>query len=634
MAEALEHNGRQAPGFPFARRPGVAGALTTPAFGVPLASGEDAMTQDVERPAPGPSILWARLAIGLAQGLALFGLHKAFDAKVWPATNPAAFWPLVLSAAFVPLLILGGLSTFRRGALIAWAALAAALTIGLAHHDIVRQFVESGLHELQPSASLSVALVLALFVAHHLIAAADQERRLVAPYAVYFDVAWKDGVQLAMTCLFVGVFWAVLRLGALLFGLIGIKTFGEIIAKDWFAIHATTLVFAGAVHLTDVRASLIRGVRTVALALLSWLMPLMALIAVAFIAALPFTGLKLLWATKASTAVLLWSAAVLVLLINAAYQDGDLERRPPFVLRGAGRLAAGVLVPIIGVAAYGLWLRIGQYGWTPERIMASACVLIGSCYALGYVAAALSPGRWLGRLETTNIATGVIIIVVIIALFTPIADPARIATADQVGRLEAGKIAPDKFDFNFLRFKAARYGMEALRSLKAIKSGPNAAVIAGLAADALKRQSEWEGAPASRPLTFAAKITVYPKGAVLPESLLRQNWAGVDGVPCLPSAEACDAFFVDLDGDGTPEVLLGEGANLQVFQTEPGGAWKAIGSIEPINPNLLKGLREGRFKTVRPRWQDLDVDGHRARLSTGDREDPMAPSPPSAARPH
>ena len=44
----------------------------------------------------------------------------------------------------------------------------------------------------------------ALFIAHHLVAASDEHRRLRAPYPAYFDIAWKHGVQLGLSVAFTG----------------------------------------------------------------------------------------------------------------------------------------------------------------------------------------------------------------------------------------------------------------------------------------------------------------------------------------------------------------------------------------------------------------------------------------------
>ncbi|MFY0057026.1 hypothetical protein ABTP94_18390, partial [Acinetobacter baumannii] len=91
-----------------------------------------------------------------------------------------------------------------------------------------------------------------------------------------FDVAWKAGVQLALSLGFTLAFWLLLQLGAALFHVIGVKALSSLIGEAWFAIPVTCLAFALAVQLTDVRDGLIRGVRTVALMLLSWLLPVIA----------------------------------------------------------------------------------------------------------------------------------------------------------------------------------------------------------------------------------------------------------------------------------------------------------------------------------------------------------------------
>ena len=63
------------------------------------------------------------------------------------------------------------------------------------------------------------------------------------------------------------------------------------------------------------------------------------------------------------------------------------------------------LLPLVALAAYGLWLRVDQHGWTPERIFAAACVLVAACYALGYLVSAALSGLRLRGLEATNVAT-------------------------------------------------------------------------------------------------------------------------------------------------------------------------------------------------------------------------------------
>ncbi|MGK9234852.1 DUF4153 domain-containing protein [Inquilinus limosus] len=550
-----------------------------------------------------------RLFIGLLQGVALYLLWQVADDRVWVAQARSAFAAAALVVAYVPLIAIIGFGALRFWTLLAWAVVAALILAGLGVHDIDRAIEGRG--GPWPSFGLWVFVAAILFIAHHLIAAGDAERRVVAPYPRYFEIAWKHGVQLALTAAFVGVFWLVLHLGAALFDAIGIGQVRDIIGERWFAFPASTVMAAAAIHLTDVRAGLIRGIRTVALTLLAWLLPLLTALAAAFLLALPFTGLEPLWRTGRATASLLGAAATLIVLINAAYQDGQPDRRPPGPLRWSGRLAAILLVPLIGLAAHGIWLRIDQHGLTPERVIGVACVLVGACYALGYAAAALRAAPWLKGLEPTNIAAGVATIVVVLALLTPPADPARLSVADQLRRLENGTVPATEFDYDFLRFDGGRYGVAALERLAA-----RGGAAGDLAAEAQQRDHRRARATvAVTPEIRQGNIRVWPDGRTLPDNFLRQDWSHEWALPgCLTAKASCEAFFGDLTGDGTAEILLATTGMITAYQ-EQGGRWDLIGRLEPGHcPGLVEAMREGNFAPAPSNFADLDVAGRRLRL--------------------
>jgi hypothetical protein len=50
-----------------------------------------------------------------------------------------------------------------------------------------------------------------------------------------------------------------------------------------------------------------------------------ALIITGFLCSLPFTGLAALWETRHATSLLLSANAVLIMLINAAFQNGEAK---------------------------------------------------------------------------------------------------------------------------------------------------------------------------------------------------------------------------------------------------------------------------------------------------------------------
>lgn len=551
----------------------------------------------------------ARLVTALAQGLLLFLLHRAGEAEVWPATVPALFGPLVMIAAFVPVLLLGGIGRLPWRPLALWAGAAAVVLAALAWHDAVQRAPgDLGNPSPYPAPVLAFVSAVALFIAHHLVQGAVLSGRRIAPFALYFDTAWKAGVQLALSVAFLAVFWILLGLGASLFTVIGLDFLETLIRQDWFHIPVTALVFALGVQLTDVADGLIRGVRTVGLTLLSWLAPVMTLLVVGFLLALPFTGLQLLWATRSATALVLAAMAALIVLINAGYQDGSEETRPHPALRWAARIAALALVPMAVLAAWGLAQRLGQHGLTPERVWAGACVLLGFVYAGGYAFAAVRPGPWMRPLERTNVIAAVATVGLILALFSPLADPARLSVNDQMRRLARGDVGAGQFDYAFLRFGAGRHGQAALARLAASDD----AEVARRAREAQALEHRWQVPPPARDAATPAAdaVEMVPDGAAPPPGLLAALH-GLEGQTCRRSGD-CVARTLDLDGDGDVDALVATEAVVLAFTRED-DAWVFAGRHHPAcgNAGLRDALRNGEID-VRPAPQaELSLDGRR-----------------------
>ncbi|WP_333591065.1 DUF4153 domain-containing protein [Brevundimonas sp.] len=566
----------------------------------------------------------ARLAVGLIQGLVLAWLIHAADGEsathVWPATQPEIFGPLLLVTLYLPAALLAGIGRLRLVTLVIWTLSAGLVLALLGWSDIARQSASEMTDPPFLDFPLMPFAAAALFIGHHLVLPADRERRLIAAYPTYFDTAWLAGVQLALSLGFALAFWLLLHLGGALFNLIGIGALNDLLREAWFSAPLMAVAFALAVQLTDVRPGLIRGVRSVALMLLSWLLLVITVLVGGFLAALPFTGMEGLWRTGSTTALVLAAAGALVILINTAYQDGEPDNRPPAVLRLAVRVASVLLTPLIAIAVWGLSLRIGQYGLTPDRIIASACALLGAVYAGGYGFAALSPlwrgGDWMKPLERTNVLAGVLAIVVVICLFTPIADPARLSVASQVARLERGAVTPDKFDYRFLRFESGRAGQAALARLTR-SSDPTIARRAREAQAAKNRYSLPDvDAPDVTPV-----FEVYPAGSPLPAELAVPVRPGDPRVPCRAAGD-CVVTTMDLNGDGRVEVLIATGFNVELMERTADG-WRARGAyrlagcdgdrIRITDPRLM--MKNGGLKPSTPAWPDLQFgDGAVARL--------------------
>lgn len=580
-------------------------------------------------------VMAARLAVGLVQGLLLYWLYAASRDVAWPATAPYLMVPLLTVLLIVPVLLVSSLGHLAPRQAATWLLAALAVLLVLALHDVWRgtnsySFLSNWNDKPigSPSMLLVVFSCVFFFIAHALVMAGAQDGKRIASYNTYFEVAWKLAIQLLFSAFFVGAVFLVLYMGASLFMLVKLNFLHELLEQSWFNVPVSCTAFSCAMHVTDVRPSIVRGIRTLLLVLMSWILPVAVVLVTGFLCTLPFTGLTALWETRHATSVLLFTAAVLLVLVNAAFQNGQAVVALP--LRVSARMAAILILPIIMVGIYALGLRVVQYGWTSDRVIAAASLLVASSYAIGYLWAAYQYDTWLRPLAVVNIFTSSLVLAVLLALFTPIADPARIGVNSQMARLAKGKIVAAKFDFRYLRFEGGRYGQAALEELKR-SAGPDAALLLreATAAQALSLKQRWQPPVRSTaPVSVAANMIVWPAGAQLPASFVAQKWDAMpdDRKPdCLTSKDGkCDAFILDAGGDGKQQVLLvaRSYASLgRLFAAGADGNWTVVATMsyrDTACKAVIEKLRKGEFNLIDRPYKDLNVGGRRVEFEISD----------------
>lgn len=575
--------------------------------------------EDSHERAPPAWVGWMRLAAGLAQGVALYLLVEAAKHKLWPAGAPlvsAALWAVV---AYTPLVKIEALGRMRLWTLSLWALVVTASLAGLGAYSQWRELGgEASFSRLTglPSLPMMAGAGAALFILNALVTGADADRRLIGRYSTYFDIAWKQGLQLVLSAAFVGVFWVILWIGAGLFKLVHIDALMQLLGKDWFHMPASSLAFAAALHLTDVRHSLIRGGRALVLGLLSWLTPLLTALIVAFLLTLPFTGLKPLWETHHAAGLMFTAAVGLILLINTIYQNGAADRG--LVLRATVRAGALALAPLALIAGYAMTLRIDQYGFTAERVIAAALAVIVTAYALVYALLALKPKPWMAWLAPANIGLALFSAAVVLALLTQLGDPARIAVADQVQRLESGRTPADKFDFLALKFKEARYGRAALKKLAA-RPGP----IGDKAKQALAAGS-YSATNLAPPEAAAPLVVMHgAKGASAP-AFAADDWRLNDcraGTPC-------EGLWLRFPGTKAPSLVLVHPVmdRAEVMAEGADGKWRASGAYV-LCPGDREALLAGKASAVPATpAADLSIGGRRLAFQPADPACPASKS--------
>jgi hypothetical protein len=264
-------------------------------------------------------------------------------------------------------------------------------------------------------------------------------------------------------------------------------------------------------------------------------------------------------------------------------------------------------------------------------------MLVAACYSAGYFRAALRTG-WLPSLATVNITAAFVVIGVLLLLFSPVLDPARISVASQVARLVSGKVTAERFDFAFLRFDGERYGRAALNRLEQTAAGPDAALVRRQIAAVRKMESPWDrDRLTARPADLAVNLILHQPGMQLPASFLRTDWTQADDFRSYPEClrlpdKRCDAYLLDVNGDGKPEILVSSRVEpvaaqpaiavysqpqIVVLAEDADGQWSQLATVVLPKADcraLHDKLSTGKVATVRADLADIDIGGVRGRL--------------------
>lgn len=356
-----------------------------------------------------------------------------------------------------------------------------------------------------------VSLLLAIAIAAPLFQAARDEGRPRFPYAAVHDHAWTNVVLWGACWAFVGITFALSYLLAGLFDLIKLSFLSELLRKDWFWRVLIGTAFGGALGILREQTHVVRMLQRVALTVLSVLAPVLAVGLIVFVLALPFTGLAPLWEAGSATGILLACVVGSLILANSVIgnKPGE-ERNFPLLKYGAMGLAL-VMLPLGVIAAVAIGLRIGQYGFTPERLWALTFVILACAYGLAYLVS-LVRGRldWAAKVRPANLNLAFATCAVALLLATPLVSFNAIATHDQVARLESGRTAPGKFDWRALAFAFGEPGKAALRKLQQSANADirKRAIAAG------KANNRWEVAE-NQPTReeLAQRLRVLPAGS-------------------------------------------------------------------------------------------------------------------------
>ena len=461
------------------------------------------------------------------------------------------------------------------------------------------------------------------------------EGRRSFSYTKLFNASWQNYLTVKLAGLFVGVSWGLLSLCAHLFKAIDIHFFYDLFFSPKFAWPATGFLVGCGIVLFRDQTYLVETIRRVLRLLIQGLLVAVAVIALLFLAALLFTGLRPLLATKHSTLLILGLVAIILFFICVVYQDGQDEvtyAKPLDLIIKAALLSLPIY---LAIATYALSLRVVQYGWTHDRLWAALVLGLLAGFAASYAYALLRyRSKWMPTFTRINRTMALVVALVCGLTATPVLDLNRISAASQVARFNVIRINEYGY-LNYLRFDLGRAGYQALLRLRDAEQIKANADVVVLIDKVLKLEHRWQPMPdlatpepkktktpedlkSMTAVDLKSMTAVYPKESQVPlavyAAILKED---ISRRKCGTDHTQCALLVIDVYGDRKPEYLFFKSiAHSGGISVAHGDVYAQTGRFVTklrtyVDFNLGRNLKEmldsKSYRTEPGQWKDLVI---------------------------
>ena len=277
--------------------------------------------------------------------------------------------------------------------------------------------------------------------------------------------------------IFAGLALLLLFAWAKLLESMGVDFFEEVFRKGWFIWPFLGAVGGISIAMMRGQQSVLGALRYILLLFSRIIMPIMAVFSVTFLIALVAQGPGVILEKDLAgdfifgqiSAVILFLSFFAMLVFNGVYQNGE-GAPPPAWLRMATNIAIATFPIYIGLAGYAMLVRVEEYGLTPPRIGGLAITGLAFLYSLVCIAGLLTELNWRGKrwmplVGSLNTFMAALWVIVLIGISSPIINTWAMSAKSQEKMLVEGKIAAEKFDYGYLKFKLGRHGEKALDRL-------------------------------------------------------------------------------------------------------------------------------------------------------------------------
>ena len=553
---------------------------------------------------------WGMIFIGLLQGTLCYLLMTYLA----PHNDGWLFYGMPATIAITSALLLTVVS-FKQRALWYWMALI--FIVVLAMSVWLKWQVEDSdkwrQHEVFMFYGwrlLLMAMLALPWIQYSLHVSREQAR-----YPHFYRQLWLNALTLLIVFVANGLFWLVLLLWSEMFKLVGIPFFSTLFFDtDWFGYVAFGLITALAVVLARTQSRLVTAVQKLLTFIATGLLPLVALLALMFILTLPFTGLEAI-SQRVSAAGLMSTLTLLLLLLIAIVREPQKEALPyPGALRYLIKCSLIVAPIYMLIAGWSLWVRIQQYGWTPERVYGVLVVVVLLVWSFGYLASILRRGRNPLELQRPVIlGVSLLALGLLVLLSSPVIDAWRISVNSHMGLYNSGKIKPDQVSLYMLDHsgKPGRAALEALQ--KDVAFNQDSKRRRDLNSLLQGRRDPVKELTATQ---LVSKVVMAP-GSQKPDDAF---WAFVktQGYRITSCAEqnACVLVSQDLNADGHPEQVLyafGDGESLVFGMQKNKWDLLAVATLPEgfTKDKLLQAVANQQLGSTPRIWRDITIDGKR-----------------------
>ena len=553
---------------------------------------------------------WGMIFIGLLQGTLCYLLMT----YLVPHNDGWLFYGMPATIAITSALLLTVVS-FKQRALWYWMALI--FVVVLAMSVWLKWQVEDSdkwrQHEVFMFYGwrlLLMAMLALPWIQYSLHVSREQAR-----YPHFYRQLWLNALTLLIVFVANGLFWLVLLLWSEMFKLVGIPFFSTLFFDtDWFGYVAFGLITALAVVLARTQSRLVTAVQKLLTFIATGLLPLVALLALMFILTLPFTGLEAI-SQRVSAAGLMSTLTLLLLLLMAIVREPQKEALPyPGALRYLIKCSLIVAPIYMLIAGWSLWVRIQQYGWTPERVYGVLVVVVLLVWSFGYLASILRRGRNPLELQGPVIlGVSLLALGLLVLLSSPVIDAWRISVNSHMGLYHSGKIKPDQVSLYMLDHsgKPGRAALEALQ--KDVAFNQDSKRRRDLNSLLQGRRDPVKELTATQ---LVSKVVMAP-GSQKPDDAF---WAFVktQGYRITSCAEqnACVLVSQDLNADGHPEQVLyafGDGESLVFGMQKNKWDLLAVATLPEgfTKDKLLQAVANQQLGSTPRIWRDITIDGKR-----------------------